>query len=80
MGSTINKAEYITITLHSRLAKIDAVGEQWLCISHTHTHVNMHTCTHTHTLFWWFSGTTVTDDFVSSTLTAGLCRLQKSPF
>lgn len=34
----LDKAEYISITLHSRLAKIDAVDEQWLYTPHTPTH------------------------------------------
>lgn len=71
MGRTLNKAEYISITLPSELAEIDAVGVLWLCMSHKHTF--------THTQCRWFSGTTVTDDFVSSKLTAGLCCLRLSP-
>lgn len=39
-GSTLNKAEYISIALHSGLAEIDAACEQWLCIRHTHTHTS----------------------------------------
>ena len=42
--------------------------------AHTYKHV------HTHSQCWWSSGTTVSDDFVSSKLTAGLCRLQKAHF